>query len=163
MEKLLRNIYEDKVKQKICLVTSAISAWCAALFFGLQLLWHLLLGEYITLAVVAASAALGFILVTVLRKIINAKRPYEIYDFYTVPPRAKLGASHPSRHCYSAAVIATLGWLVSPLVTLAVGILTLIIAVTRVVTGIHFVRDTAAGISLGVLFGGIGLLVNFLI
>ena len=108
-------------------------------------------------------AAVGFIVVTVMRKIINLPRPYEVYTFYEVTPRDKKGQSFPSRHCYSAAVIATLGWILSPFVTVAVGIMTLLIAVARVVTGIHFVRDVLVGIALGMFFGGIGLAFAYLI
>ena len=163
MQKILKNVYENKKKLKLCLALSTISAYCSAVLFGLQLLYHLLGGEYITLAVVAGFAAAGFIAVTVARKLINAKRPYEVYAFYDVPPRNKTGESHPSRHSYSAAVIATLGFAVSPFLTLGTGILALIIAVTRVVTGVHFVRDVIAGLTLGILFGGAGLLTLFLI
>ena len=147
----------------MCLALSTISAYAAALLFGLQLLFHLISGEYITFAVVAGFAAVGFIAVTVARKLINAKRPYEVYDFYGDPPRKKKGEAHPSRHCYSASVIAMLGIAVSPFLTLGTGILALIIAVTRVVTGVHFVRDVIAGLTLGILFGGAGLLTLFLI
>lgn len=163
MEKILRSVYENKRKMKLCLVLSTVSAYCVALLFGLQLILHLLEGAYITLAVAAGAAALGFITVTVLRKIINAKRPYEIYSFYTEPPRTKRGEAHPSRHAYSAAVITVLSWLVSPFFSLGVGVLALIISVTRVVTGVHFLRDVVAGLLLGAVFGGAGLLTLFLI
>lgn len=163
MEKLLRNVYENKRKMKMCLMLSTVCAWSVAIFFLLQLLIHLTDGEFVKCGVAAAASALGFITVTVARKLINAKRPYEVYDFYTEPPRTKKGEAHPSRHCYSAAVIATLAWLVSPFLSLGVGILALIIAATRVATGVHFLRDALAGIVLGILFGGSGLLVAFLI
>jgi len=146
----------------MCLIISTVCAWCVAVFFVLQLIIHLIDGEYLTLGVVSGASALGFILVTVVRKLINSKRPYEVYEFYKELPREKKGEGHPSRHCYSAAVIATLGWLVSPFLTLGVGLLAAIIAVTRVVTGVHFVRDVLAGLLLGVLFGGAGLLTVFL-
>ena len=163
MEKILRNVYENKRKMKTCLALSTASAWCVAALFGLELLLHLVSGAYVTLGVAAGAAALGFITVTVARKLINSKRPYEIYPFYTEPPRTKQGEAHPSRHCYSAAVITVLSWLVSPWLTLGVGALAIIIAVTRVVTGVHFVRDVLAGLVIGVIFGGIGLLALFLI
>ena len=163
MEKILKSVYENKRKMKLCLLLSTVSAYCVALLFGLQLILHLTAGEYITCAVAAGAAALGFITVTVTRKIINAKRPYEIYSFYTEPPRKKRGEAHPSRHAYSAAVITVLSWAVSPFLSLGVGLLALIISVTRVVTGVHFLRDVLAGLLLGVIFGGAGLLTLFLI
>ena len=163
MEKILKGVYENKRKMKMCLALSTVSAWCVATLFVLQLLIHLTDGDYLKLGAAAGAAALGFITVTVARKLINSKRPYEVYSFYIEPPRSKKGEAHPSRHCYSAAVIATLSWLLSPWLTLGVGVLAAVIAVTRVVTGVHFVRDVLAGLLIGVLFGGAGLLVAFLI
>lgn len=148
---------------KLCKMISAVCAYAAAAFFGVQLLIHLLSGEFIFAASAAGAAALGFVTVTVMRKLINLPRPYEVYSFYEVPPRNKQGEGFPSRHCYSATVIAVLGWLISPLLTVAVGILTLLIAVMRVVTGMHFVRDVLCGIGLGLLFGGAGLAIAYLI
>lgn len=163
MERILKNIYNSPGKMKLCKIISAVSAYVAAAFFGVQLLMHLLSADFVIAAAAAGSAALGFVLVTVMRKIINLPRPYEVYSFYDAPSRDKKGESFPSRHCYSASVIAVLGWLVSPLVTVAVGLLTLLIAITRVVTGIHFVRDVLCGIALGLLFGGAGLALAYLI
>ena len=163
MEKLLRSVYENKKKMKMCLALSTICAYSAAVLFISQLLLHTVEGKYITLAVVAGMAGVGFVAVTVSRKLVNSKRPYEVYLFYTEPPRTKKGEAHPSRHCYSASVIAVLGWIVSPWMTLGVGVLACIISVTRVVTGIHYIRDVIAGLLLGATFGALGHLILFLI
>lgn len=163
MQKILMNVYNSPAKMKLCKIISTVCAFAAAAFFGVQLLSHLLLTEYKVAISIASASALGFIIVTVMRKIINLPRPYEVYPFYEITPRDKVGQSFPSRHCYSCAVIAVSGWILSPFVTVAVGIMTLLIAVTRVVTGIHFVRDVLVGIAFGMFFGGIGLAFAYLI
>ena len=48
----------------------------------------------------------GFIIVTVVRTWINRKRPYEIFELPSVIPKDTKGHSWPSRHVFSAAVIA---------------------------------------------------------
>ena len=48
-----------------------------------------------------ALTFIPFALVSIVRILINAERPYQIYDFSaitTTPPKSKLGSSFPSRH-----------------------------------------------------------------
>ena len=97
-----------------------------------------------------------FVLVTVFRKICNAKRPYELLDIEPLLKRNKAGQSFPSRHAFSIFMIAmAIGYVWRP-----GGILFLILggllAVIRVVGGVHFPRDVAAGAALGILAGILG-------
>ena len=101
----------------------------------------------------------SFALVTVLRKAINAPRPYEVFDASPIIPKDTRGNSFPSRHVFSIFVIAMtfcaccpLAW-VGP-VMLVAGVL---LAVIRVVSGVHFPRDVVVGALLGMLAGFMGL------
>ena len=102
---------------------------------------------------------ISFALVTVMRKAINAPRPYEVFDAAPVIPKDTRGNSFPSRHAFSIFVIAMTFCACCPLtwvgpVILAAGVL---LAVIRVVSGVHFPRDVVVGALLGMLAGFVGL------
>lgn len=102
---------------------------------------------------------ISFVLVTVLRKAINAPRPYEVFDAAPVIPKDTRGNSFPSRHAFSIFVIAMTFCACCPLawagpVMLAAGVL---LAVIRVVSGVHFPCDVVVGALLGMLAGFVGL------
>ena len=111
-------------------------------------------------ALFIAVSAVPFVLVSLLRKVINAPRPYELIDIYPSAPKNKKGESFPSRHTFSIFLIATLciPWRIYVAVTLAV--LGVVLAVCRVLLGYHFVRDVVAGFAVGVISGVIGILIT---
>lgn len=109
--------------------------------------------KYITIPAVV------FGLVSVMRHIWDFPRPYE-QGREALIPKEKRGHSFPSRHAASAAVIAWV-WLDYNIAAGSFfGIAALLIAASRVLAGVHYVRDVAAGIVLAVLLG-IGLFYFF--
>lgn len=107
----------------------------------------------------ALVPGISFVLVTVLRKVINAPRPHEVFDAAPVIPKDTRGNSFPSRHAFSIFVIAMTFCACCPLawagpVMLAAGVL---LAVIRVVSGVHFPCDVVVGALLGMLAGFVGL------
>ena len=63
----------------------------------------------------------------------------------------------PSRHCFSAAAIAATVWYVLPPLGAVLAVLAaVVIAVSRVVTGVHFVSDVLAGLAFGLVFAVAG-------
>lgn len=99
---------------------------------------------FITLFVPASV----FALVTVLRVIINEKRPYEKYNISSVFYKDTKGKSMPSRHTASAFIISFAAIRLS----LPVGIFLLttgcLIAISRVFAGVHYIRDVVAAAAL---------------
>lgn len=86
-----------------------------------------------------------FVTVTLMRKFINRKRPYEKLDIEPLIHKSTKGKSFPSRHTASAAVIAmTIFYINVPLgiVFLAAALL---IGLSRICAGVHFPRDAAVG------------------
>ena len=163
MEKLLRAVYASEKKKKCLSVIGKVCVCINVAFFALVIAILFIGSDWYDALIAGSAAALGYVTVTVLRKVINRPRPYEVYDFYAVKPKEKRGQSFPSRHCYSAFVISTLSWLVSPLVCAALVLAATAIAFTRVLLGIHFVRDVVCGAALGVVFGVLGIITaNFI-
>ena len=106
------------------------------------------------------TTGVPFIVVSVLRRLLNAPRPYELYsDIYETPPRSGRGASFPSRHVFSAFAIGTEIVFIYPAVGCAVLFLGVLIAVSRVLLGKHFPRDVIAGALVGVATSLIGMII----
>ncbi len=99
----------------------------------------------------------SFILVSVIRKCIDAKRPYEKYDIKPLFIKDTEGESMPSRHVFSITIIAMCWLYVSVPVGIIMLILVAIMATSRVLAGVHFVRDVIAGFAIGILCGIAGL------
>ncbi len=158
MEGLLRKIYERKRLAAILSVTShAVSLLSAAALLSL-LVYEIYFGMYKTAAILLCAAGVGFAAVSLVRRLINAPRPYELYSFYEKKPKEKSGSSFPSRHAYSAFSIAALFLCVSIPVSIALFALGVLLCVCRVLLGIHFIRDVAAGALIGILSGAVGIL-----
>lgn len=105
--------------------------------------------------------AAAFLLGTALRAAIDRPRPYETLDFAPLFPKATKGKSMPSRHSFCAAAIAVTVGIYSLPLGAALGVLALLIAVTRVLTGVHYISDVLAGLAFGTLAGAAGFAVYF--
>ena len=99
--------------------------------------------------------AIGFLLVTVLRAWINAPRPYEAMGIPAITPKDTKGKSFPSRHAACGSVIAVTAIFTAPVLGWALLVISLLIALSRVLAGVHYIRDVTVGWLLG---AGIGLL-----
>lgn len=100
--------------------------------------------------------AVSFVLLSVFRAAVNAPRPYEALDIRPLIHKDAKGKSFPSRHVFSAFVIAmTFLWLLPPLGALfllaGVGL-----ALCRVIGGVHWPRDVLAGALIGIVSGAVG-------
>ena len=99
------------------------------------------------------------ILVTVIRALINAKRPYEVYDYTPAVHKDTKGKSFPSRHTVCAFIIAMAFLYVNFRVGVIMLVIAAIIGVTRVLAGVHFIRDVISGAAIGILIGVLGFFV----
>lgn len=100
----------------------------------------------------------GFIVVTDLRRMINRERPYEKFETPPVIPKDTKGKSFPSRHVFSAAVIALTVFMQPQLVSAGVlfFIFAIAIGVIRVLSGVHYISDVLAAFAFAAAVWGIG-------
>lgn len=102
--------------------------------------------------------AISFVILSVGRALINRKRPYEAFGIPPVIPKDTKGNSFPSRHVFSATMIAMTFLLMSPWSWLGIIFLfvSAMLAVIRVVSGVHYISDVVAGIGVAMIAAIIG-------
>lgn len=98
----------------------------------------------------------GFVVVTVVRRVVNEPRPYEALAIDPLIHKDTVGKSFPSRHLFSMVMIA-MCWLVW---CMPVGIVFLMLCAVmgyvRVVGGVHYVHDVVVGALFGIVLGIVG-------
>lgn len=133
------------------------------LIFGLYplLLLYFLLQRDVTLVRAIIVPLDGFLIVTVFRYFMNRPRPYEVFEIAPIIPKDTKGKSFPSRHVFSATIIAMTYLLLSPWKALGWFLLAISIClgIIRVISGIHYISDVVAGAAFGVLAGVLGYMV----
>ena len=99
------------------------------------------------------------ILISIVRAVINAKRPYEIYN-YTPPVKATTkGKSFPSRHTVCAFIIAIAFLYLQTNIGVIMLLIAAAIGATRILAGVHFIRDVVSGAAISVIIGVLGFFV----
>ncbi len=100
--------------------------------------------------------AISFVAVTVFRKVVNVPRPYEKFDMPPVLEKDTKGKSFPSRHVFSIFIIAMSIFYIHTGSGILLFIAGTVLAVLRVIGGVHEPRDVIAGALIGILSGVIG-------
>lgn len=93
------------------------------------------------------------IFVTILRYVINAKRPYEVYNYSPAVHKNTKGKSFPSRHTASAFIIAMTFLYIDTKIGIIMLVLATLIGITRVLSGVHFIKDVVSGALISILTG----------
>ncbi len=112
--------------------------------------------KFILSIAVPAVTLLG---VGVMRKLINKPRPYEKFSTSSLISKDKKGQSFPSNHAACSFVIAMAGFGVNPILGFVLLAIALLIALTRIFAGVHFVSDVIAGAAIGILMGVVFLFI----
>jgi membrane-associated phospholipid phosphatase len=156
MEKILYRVYSSRGASLSLRIISHASVLLTVVAYGM-LVVSSYLDDPILMVKILVSGAVPFVLVSVLRRLINAPRPYEMYEFYKEAPKSKKGSSFPSRHVFSCFTVAVLCYILSPILAVAIAVTGALLSVSRVLLGIHFVRDVVTGAIIGILSGLLGL------
>ena len=105
---------------------------------------------------VLLAPGISFVFVSIFRHYVNAPRPYEVADIEPIIEKETTGNSFPSRHVFSIFVIATTLYFISKPLGILLMIAGVLLAILRVVGGVHFPRDVIAGAIIGIISGVLG-------
>lgn len=94
-----------------------------------------------------------FLMVTALRKLINEQRPYERYKIEPVFAKDTKGKSMPSRHTASAFIISMAMLRVNLYLGIGFLIVSFVIMISRVLSGVHYIRDVFVGMTISIVIG----------
>lgn len=110
---------------------------------------------YLMIAVPACT----LVLITLMRKFIRRERPYEKYNFSPLFDRDGTKDSFPSRHTASAFIIAMSAFAISHILCAALLAVAVLIGLSRILAGVHFISDVLAGMLISVLAGIIAFII----
>lgn len=154
-EKLVKKVYESKNGAKILRIFGFVTSFATVAVFSSMLVYYIGISFASVLKYLVALGA-PYILVTLLRRLADVPRPYEVYDFFTQPPRDRSRDSFPSRHAFCIFAIGTLCIFVYPVVGILTLVMGVLVCISRVALGLHFVRDVIAGALVGIFTSLIG-------
>ena len=97
--------------------------------------------------------ASGFVILSLLRKKINAPRPYEVWEIIPLLDRDSPGQSMPSRHVFSASIISMACLHASLSVGMACLTLSALLGLVRVLGGVHYPKDVVVGYICALVWG----------
>lgn len=122
--------------------------------FALLLGWACMSDPW-RLVLLVGVTAVGFVAVSFFRRRFNAPRPYECCAIAPLIARDGAGKSFPSRHAFSAFAIAASWFAASAPVAVVLLVAAVVLAVCRVLGGVHFPRDVVAGAFIGSATGAL--------
>ena len=97
--------------------------------------------------------ASGFVILSLLRKKINAFRPYEEWTIKPLLDRDSPGQSMPSRHVFSATIISMACLHASLTMGMICLTLSAFLGLVRVLGGVHFPKDVVVGYICALVWG----------
>lgn len=128
--------------------------------YGLVFCWLFLkktsMGEIWPFIWIPAS---GFVLFSLFRHWVNVPRPYEKWGIQPLLEKNSSGHSFPSRHVFSATIISMCVCQLSLSLGMCSMLLSLLLALVRVIGGVHYSKDVLVAWGLGLVWGGLFLLV----
>lgn len=154
--RLMRRIKAKTHWVKVICTCNDICTKVVYVSFCLFILW-LVLNRDERVIRVLCTTAISFLLVSIFRKLFDRQRPYEKFGELPVIPKDKRGNSFPSRHVFSAFVIAMAFLYVQPVLGIIFFLVSFAIAVFRVIGGVHYPSDVIVGAVAGILCGFVGI------
>lgn len=102
---------------------------------------------------------ISLIIVSIIRRLLNVPRIYETYDITPLYNKKTKGQSFPSRHTFAIFIISFTIYLVYKEIGIALFILGVVLAMLRVIIGVHYVRDVLSGLLCAIISALIGYII----
>ena len=101
-----------------------------------------------------------FLFVSGLRKVLDRPRPYEALNIRPLLVKEKQGESMPSRHVFSVFMIAmTFLYVFGIAASVPLFVIGIVMALIRVIGGVHFPSDVIVGAAIGIISGILGFFI----
>lgn len=156
-QKIINYFKKNKIRSAFLILISKVFPYINALTYMI-LVCDLFFTKSDKFYKVVFIPAFVFLFVTIFRRIINKPRPYdelEYSPFFNNVKRGK-GKSFPSRHTASAVIIAISTLYVNIYLGIFAIIISLFIAVSRVLIGVHYPRDVISALLISSICGVLG-------
>ena len=150
-EELTKN-YQTDEKKKLLRLCNKIVTNTYYIVYPLLLLYLFVIQSEKLLPTILIPL-FSIVAITLLRKVLARPRPYEEYPIDQILEKETQHNAMPSRHVFSASIIAMMYFSVSPILACILLVLAAIEGYIRVVGGVHYPRDVIVGYFLGVFFG----------
>ena len=122
----------------LTVLSSGASAVVAVLY--VLTLFFLFLSRDLRILMIVCPPLAGFLFISMIRSGLNLKRPYEKYDIVPLIEKNTNWNSFPSRHVFSSFAIG---------VSFLVIFCGALIAICRVLSGVHYIMDVVFGAAFG--------------
>ena len=150
-EELTKNYQTDAKRNQLRLCNKIVTNVYYVVYPFLLLYLFVIQSEKLLPAILIPL--LSIVGVTLLRKVLACPRPYEEYPIDQILEKETQHNAMPSRHVFSASIIAMMCFTISPLLACILLVLAALEGYIRVVGGVHYPLDVIIGYLLGVLFG----------
>ncbi len=140
---------------KLTVLSGKVVTYCIYAFYPLFIIFLIFTQNSAGYKCVLVPAV-SFLILSMVRYLLNFPRPYEKYDLVPLYNKSTVGRSFPSRHTFCIFIIAVTAFYIYPAIGITISILGVILAVSRVLCGVHFIRDVVAGALSGLVMGMVG-------
>lgn len=149
---ITRSIAGNDRRTKALVTANRILTYLFYIAYPLLLIWIYLFRKNFFLKALLVPA-FSFVILSLFRRMINRKRPYESWPIHPLIHKDTRGKSMPSRHLFSSAVISMVFLYVNPVTGIIALILSCLDGIIRVIGGVHYPTDVIAGFVCGVIAG----------
>lgn len=144
--------FSSKKRKRTLILWNQYMTYLFYVLYPLLLVFVLLFHHEDFLKVIGIPS-ISFIVLTIVRKMINAPRPYENGWLIPIISKNTKGNSMPSRHIFSATCISILWFYYNPMFGMILLLISVINAIVRVLGGVHYPKDVVVGYLVGVACG----------